>query len=108
MYGHLKAMYMHTMINGIAHIIAKLLNPDVARLYRPSKNRRNSNNTLPPCSWVYVLNASVILFCVTIFNCSQPHLRHTIYKVIKLSIWRQLTYELLNSITLTFRQIHIK
>ena len=67
MYGHLKAMYMHTMINGIAHIIAKLLNPDVARLYRPSKNRRKSNNTLPPCSWVYVLNAVVII----LRECSQ-------------------------------------
>ena len=49
------------MMAGIKHIIAKPLIPKVAKLYRASKNRRKSKATLPPCSWVYVLNALIII-----------------------------------------------
>ena len=61
MYGHLNAKYADTKSSGTLQTIAKLVNPEVAKLYRASKNKRKSKTTLPPCSWVYVLNALVII-----------------------------------------------
>ena len=57
---------------------------------------------------VYVKNyLAFILFRVTVFNCSETHLRHPIYEVVEPGIWWQLSYELLYRIALGFGQIHI-
>ena len=48
------------MSNGIMHIIANVLKPATMKLYIASKNRRKSNNTLPPCSWAYDFTIPVI------------------------------------------------
>ncbi len=41
-------------------ITANAENPDVANSYNASKNKRKSNNTLPPFSREYVLNEFII------------------------------------------------
>ena len=47
-------------------MMAKALNPAVTSSYRASKNRRKSNNTLPPFSLAYCLNAVFAIY----FACS--------------------------------------
>ena len=54
--------------NGIRHIIANVLNPATMKLYNASKNRRKSNDTLPPCSWAYVLKIPVIFYFACEFS----------------------------------------
>ncbi len=41
------------MTNGIKTTIAIPLIPELTNEYKLSKNRRKSNKTLPPFSWVY-------------------------------------------------------
>ena len=49
------AVYIYSIANGNKHIIMKLEIPAVANRYNASKNRRKSNNTLPPFSREYVI-----------------------------------------------------
>ena len=48
-----KAKYTSMIENGAANIIAIPFIPEVLNVYRLSKNRRKSSNTLPPFSWAY-------------------------------------------------------
>jgi hypothetical protein len=50
---HLKRTYTAKMSKGERQIIAKAGNPALINWYMASKNRRKSNRTLPPFSWVY-------------------------------------------------------
>jgi hypothetical protein len=50
------AKYTKIMDKGIAIIIAIPVIPEFLKEYKLSKNRRKSNNTLPPFSWAYSEN----------------------------------------------------
>jgi hypothetical protein len=50
---HVNAAYTNKMRNGNKHTTANAEKPEVINEYMASKNRRKSNKTLPPFSWVY-------------------------------------------------------
>ena len=70
-------------------MIANMEKPAWVSWYKANKNRRKSNSTLPLFSVLKLeMLIGITLFCVTVFDSGQAHLRYTVYKVVEPCIRR--------------------
>ena len=61
---HLNAAYTNNMANGDRQMTAKALKPELMNRKMASENKRKSNATLPPFSWVYSDSLFVYTFAI--------------------------------------------